>query len=54
MIACYKKHFAIASYLIECGAQVNRQSIKGNTSLHDATEGKLIYNLELKLLVNNI
>ena len=51
MIACYKGHYAIASYLVSLMADVNRKSVKGNTALHDCAESG---SLEImKLLLNN-
>lgn len=51
MIACYKKHYKIAKYLLGLGADVNRKSVKGNTALHDCAESG---SLEiLQMLINN-
>lgn len=47
MIACYKKHFKIAKYLISIGADVNRKSSKGNTALHDCAESGSLEILQL-------
>lgn len=51
MIACYKGHYRIAKYLLKLNANVNRKSVKGNTSLHDCAESG---SLEiLKLLIEH-
>lgn len=47
MIACYKKHFKIAKYLLSIGADVNRKSSKGNTALHDCAESGSLEILQL-------
>lgn len=47
MIAAYKRHYKIAKYLLSLGADVNRKSIKGNTSLHDCAESGTLDILQL-------
>lgn len=47
MIACYKKHFKIAKYLLSIGADANRKSSKGNTALHDCAESGSLEILQL-------
>lgn len=49
MIACYKGHYKIASYLLALGANVNRRSFKGNTALHDCAESGSLEILQLLL-----
>ena len=52
MIACYKGHYAIADFLIQINANVNRKSVKGNTALHDCAESGSLNIMRLLLKHN--
>jgi ankyrin repeat protein len=49
MISCYKNHYAIAKYLIDKGADINRKSVKANTALHDCAESGALTIMKLLL-----